>query len=90
MKIPKKLSIGGHTVKVVLKELNEIDGEFDKETNTIYVDPRLSESQQAATLLHEIFHAMNSEFEGVNHVLMESLSQQLFQVLRDNKINFGG
>lgn len=85
------LRIGGHTIKVIYTDLPDgVDGEFSTEDNTIRISKDIAESQQEATLLHEIMHVLNAQFdEGVFHVLLESLSQQLFQVLKDNKLRFG-
>lgn len=91
MNLPRSLKIGGHTVKVVLCELPDgVDGEYDTETNTIKLRKTLSKTQLEATLIHEIFHALNSQFddEGVMHALLESLSQQFYAVLATNKLNF--
>lgn len=64
-------------------------GEFDQTTDTISLNENLSASQTGATLLHEILHVCNSELgDGINHIISESLAQQLFQVLKDNPLNF--
>ena len=92
MKIPKKLKIGGHTYEVRLVDDGEalfLDGEgaISRDTHIIEINSRYPQSEKEATLLHEIFHALNATFdEGTNHMLVESLSQQLYQVLKDNKM----
>ncbi|MCK9371003.1 hypothetical protein M0R04_13920 [Candidatus Dojkabacteria bacterium] len=90
MKIPDQLKIGGHIVKVELIDLGEsLDGEFDSQKNRIALNSKLPPSQMEASLLHEILHACNAGFSGddsVIHVLMESISQQLYQVLKDNDL----
>lgn len=90
MNFPKTIKVGAHTIKIVFCELPDgTDGEFTTEDNTIKIDSRLAPSQKQVTLIHEIFHALNSQFdEDPYHALMESLAQQWFQVLRDNKLNF--
>lgn len=90
MKFPKSLRIGGHTIKVTLFDAPDgIDGDFSSETNEIRIDKKLPPSQRAVTLLHEILHACNSEFnKPFEHIILESLSQQLYQVLTDNKLKF--
>lgn len=90
MKLPKTLKVGGHTIKVTVYPLPDgVDGEFSTETNEIRISDRLAPSQIGATLLHEIMHAMNSEFDkDLEHIILESLSQQLYQVLHDNKLSF--
>jgi len=89
MKIPKKIKIGGHEFKIVFKKASLVDegnadsGSLDTDSNTIEINEKLTQSQKEVTLLHEIFHAMNTE---LNEVMVESLSQQLYQVFMDNKM----
>lgn len=90
MTIPEQLKIGGHVVKVVksLSLPDDVNGEFDSRTMTITLDGQLPESLQASTLIHEVFHVLNSTFseEQMGHALLDSLSEQLYQVLSDNDL----
>ena len=91
MKIPKKLKIGGHSVKVVFTDrLPDNDcGYADFENDLIKIDAKLSQSMKEITLIHEIFHWINSDFHSdgvISHSLLESLSQQFYQVLKDNRL----
>lgn len=89
MNIPKKLHIGGHDFKVEIKKMEQGEaGQCSYNKNIITIDSDLAQSQREATLFHEIFHAINSEFHSslMGHAWMESLSQQLYQVLKDNKM----
>ena len=87
MKIPNKLKIGGHTYKVFLKkeweDSKDEDGYCDVTKNEIVLKASMSQSCKEVTLLHEIFHALNSVLD---HTVMDSLSEQLYQVLKDNKL----
>lgn len=86
MNIPKTLKIGGHIYKVEItdKGLNEEDyGELDMETNTIRINSKIPKTNQESTLLHEILHALNTTLD---HELLDSLSEQMYQVLKDNKL----
>jgi len=88
-KIPKTLKIGGHTIKVLIKKLESgNDGESNSHENTITLDARLPASQMEATLIHEAFHMMNATWSGSRegHMFLESLSQQTYQFLSDNKL----
>lgn len=90
MKIPKELKIGGHIVKIIeSKNLKSYEcGYTDFDKNEILIHEKLSQSMKELTLIHEIFHFMNSEIHSENswsHALLESLSQQIYQVLKDNK-----
>lgn len=77
------------TYKVSIEPLEEAYGEFDRDTQTIKVSSKLPRNEREAALLHEIFHGLNAGFEAGGdaspiHMLMESLSLQLYQVLVDN------
>lgn len=90
MKIPKQLKIGGHTfqVKLVPKNIfsdSDTVGFCSLDDNTISIAESLTQSQKEAALLHEIMHAMNWCLE---ENILESLSQQFYQVLKDNKLSF--
>lgn len=85
MNLPKQLKIGGHLINIELKRLDNLNGEFDYETNTIFISSDLTDSQKESTLLHEIFHVMNTSVdEGYGHALIDSFAEQLYQVLKDN------
>lgn len=90
MRIPKKLKIGGHSIKIVVGKVAEGDcGEFDVMKNQIIINKNLPQSQQEATLIHEIFHVLNTTFDNghnFSHSLLDSLSEQFYQVLSDNKL----
>lgn len=87
MKIPKQLKIGGHLVTVFLDttkfETDDKCGHADANKNEIVIDSNLSQSQQESTLLHEILHFINAPLD---HALLDSLAEQLYQVLKDNNL----
>ncbi len=86
MTIPKYLKIGAHDIVIKIEQSDfepEACGETDYRKNTIVIDGKLPETQQGATLIHEILHYINASMD---HTLLESLSQQLYQVLHDNKM----
>lgn len=87
MKIPTKLKIGGHMVTVLEKEMDDC-GTFDDEKMTITINSKMPQSRKESTLIHEIMHVFNSTLsesrEG--HSLQDSLAEQLYQVLKDNKL----
>lgn len=88
MKIPKTLKIGGHVVRIdCSKVLEDENGHASLQENTIRVCASLPKSQKEATLVHEIFHFLNTTLdEGDGHRLLDSLSEQLYQVLSDNRM----
>lgn len=90
-KLPKKLKIGGHIFSIdESKELEGANGKTFYSKNLIEIDKTLVQDQKESTLLHEIFHCMNACFDEkeLGHMLLDSLSEQLYQVLKDNKLHF--
>lgn len=88
MKIPKQLKVGGHIIKVdSTSELPGEDGSFSSRENMIRICKLLPQSQKEMTLIHEILHSLNSTFhQGDKHTILDSLAEQLYQVLSDNKM----
>jgi hypothetical protein len=82
MKIPSKLKIGGHVFRVVVKEMSEC-GLTKRTLNEIWIANDLSQTQKEVTLIHEILHAINGEQD---HKLLDSFSEQIYQVLKDNNL----
>lgn len=74
---------------VTLAELpDDIMGEADIFTNEIKINNKLPQSQQEATLFHEVLHFLNwtLDSEPMGHIFIESLAEQLYQVLAENKL----
>lgn len=86
MQIPKTLKIGGHTIKVII-EKRKLEttawAHADKGKNEIVLDGGLPQSQMESTLIHEILHLINNPLD---HALLDSLAEQLYQVLKDNNL----
>ena len=86
MQIPRQLKIGGHQIKVRLTpDLNDC-GQADRDKNEILLRLDLAPSQLESSLFHEIFHHLNSSLEETHHGLLDSLAEQFYQVLADNKM----
>lgn len=85
MQLPTHLKIGAHDYRLVVANSWEgCDGELgetDYEQEVIYIKSGLSDTATFQVLFHEIFHVVNSK---IDHVLLESLSEQFAQVLLDN------
>ena len=89
MIIPKKLKVGGHIIIIdCTQELENRNGEFVITKNLIKICKTLPQSQKEITLIHELFHAMQCGWSdsAMSHLFLESMSQQLYQVLTDNKL----
>ena len=104
MNIPNTLKIGGHIVKINktddMPTMSGNMGESWNAYNSIKVNTHFPESQQAITLIHEILHhimsnlgyAYKKDENDSSHIhteqTVEALAQGLFQVLRDNNLDF--
>ena len=98
MKIPDKIKIGGHWVNVVrVESFDGHDGMAGQAKHTkmeillaekCYGDEQ-AESNVAVGLLHEIVHHVDSLYQtGLKERQVDTLSEGLFQVLRDNELDF--
>lgn len=97
MEIPETLKIGAHTYSVVLEDA---DGESDSRFGhcytrklQIYIDPRVSPSQQEETLLHEAMHAICSQLRAFpsteagaddEEKLVQSMGHAIYLLLKEN------
>lgn len=100
MKIPEKIKIGGHIVKVIypycFKEILGTVGQWDSQLKEIRItdkDPGGSQRAKSAiivTFIHEVLHAIDNltgrhNFEDANgEKAVEGYSEAIYQVLIDN------
>lgn len=80
------LKIGAHKVQIILKPSFNPDGEHgfaESLENTITLRSDQSQTQLESSLLHEIGHLINPT---LNHVVLDSLFEQIYQVLKDNDL----
>ena len=98
MQIPEKIKIGWRTYSIEQGERRfgsnggDLYGEIQYEKGEIYLYEGQSEENKWVTLLHEIIHGIffmtgQSEYRG-NEDLTTLLSENLYQVLKDNKLHF--
>ena len=93
MFIPEKIKLGGHIITVEMVSPKEIhsSGEYHNFYHTIRIEKDIDskESRIAEIFLHEILEAikMKNNLE-IDHVHLTVFSESLFQVLRDNKLDF--
>lgn len=90
MEIPQKIKIGGHTYTIIVTDdKNIVDedsyGNRDDSKMEIALSKKVFHSQQEETLLHEILHCINNE---LSEVTIQNIAQGLYQVLKDNKLQF--
>ena len=101
MKKINSLKIGGHIVKVKWEnEMPVMSGDLGDSWvayNSIHICTLYPESQQQEALLHEIIHYVlhnlghkNDDDKDPIHTEENviAISQSLYQVLKDNKLNF--
>ncbi len=96
MKMPGNLKIGGHPYEVFVRR-REVDdgstclGSCNNVLQKIWIEMDCPQSAQEETLLHEIFEAINFNYEmQLSHPQITVLSSVLYQVLKDNCICFDG
>ena len=93
MKIPNKIKVGGHTITVEFADTKTIDdsGAYNNFHNNIRIlkEKGAPEDNIAEILLHEIIEAIKCKNNlELDHTVLTVLSESLFQVMRDNKLNF--
>ena len=95
MNIPTKIRILGQQWSVLWQpHLAGSDGKallglMDDETNTITLRSNLRPNQMASTFLHEIIEALVASCDlKINHSTIATLESGLYQVLKDNKLDF--
>lgn len=94
MTIPPVLKIGGHLYTVILtidQELLEgALGCMSEKEGKIWIDSGAPASIQESTLLHEIMHVMTTTLseKDIGHALIDAISEQFYQVLKDNRLHF--
>jgi len=95
MKIPSKIKISGHDIKIVKKKNLFSDGERVWGLAYLHLNKielatdLLPESKIAETFIHEVLHIICA-IHGISITEKENqaIALSLFQVLRDNKLKF--
>ena len=100
MKIPKKIKILGREIKIVFdKELanrEDVSGSAHYRYEKIFIQPSVegkprSEDDIGITFVHELLHFIGfyiAEDKLSDEKLIKRLSEVLYQVLKDNKLDF--
>ena len=85
MKIPQKINMGGHTITVTVRRLEDNHGYFDAEKLEIHIDSTSPESIKAETFIHEIIEAACFFAEiTIPHQCIQSLGLLMAQAIWDN------
>lgn len=89
MKIPKYIKVGGQRITILRDEIaGGYDGDYGwtkNDENIIYVSKNLPPTREAEVFLHEILHMINGY---LTEKECDYLSGALYQVIKDNKLNF--
>ena len=85
---PKTVKLGTHKYKVKLVKESDFFyadkiGLTDKTKGIIFINKNLIQTEKDSTLWHEILHVINGE---LSEVIVDSLSQQIVGVLKDNNL----
>lgn len=95
MQIPTGLKIGGHTYRVQFDSTLRGDdglvciGQHRGPEELIVLHSGFPPGTQEACLIHEILEALNWSLElGLEHRQISALEEGLYQVLKDNHLNF--
>ena len=92
MNIPDIIKIGGHYFEVKKTTSKYVSNTATCENfyNLIQINTDAAQSAQDEALLHEIVEAIDTanDFK-LSHMIISTLAENLYQVLKDNKLNFG-
>lgn len=86
MNIPTMVKIGGHILKVREVEFGDDDelcGDNSYTNGEIRLNKKLPRTQKEASFIHEAMHTMNTTLD---HELLDSLAEQIYQFLKDNNL----
>ena len=99
MIIPNKIKIGAHEYQVIRDDDGaDEDARFGHcmpRRLRIYVDPRVPQSQQEETLIHEVLHAVCDQVRAFSKQetgrdeeerVVQSLGHGIYQFLKDNDL----
>lgn len=81
--IPERIKSQGIWWTIRFTDDIENSGETDYDNQEILIRESLSDEMKEAVFLHEIFHTLNTT---IDHPLLDSLSMQLYQVLKENHL----
>jgi len=86
MKIPNEIKMGGHTITVTIRRLEDNHGYFDAEKLQIHIDSASPESIQNETFIHEVIEAACFFAEiALPHPNIQSLGLLMAQAICDNQ-----
>jgi hypothetical protein len=89
VKVPKSLKIGGFNIDIRYAAAPLTHGTFDSEKLIIELCESNNDQRMGSTLVHEIIEVINDLNElDLDHGKITILGNQLYQILKDNKLVF--
>jgi hypothetical protein len=93
MKIPANIKLAGHTIKIKFADTahSSSSGRYNNYHNLIALESEKDtpEDNISEAFLHEIIEAIKAKNNlDLDHVALTVLSESLFQVIRDNNLDF--
>jgi len=95
MTIPDHLKIGGRVVKIrrcFSVDMNGVSGNYNDWAGIIRIsnDADINPEEPKIALIHEIVECLNKRHEyNLEHPIIQGLAENLYQVLKDNRLYFG-
>ena len=94
MRLPKKLTIAGHTITVeyrkkLFMDNHECWGIYDDGKHKIYLAMKMDPTRKAEILLHEAIHAISDiHLLHLSEKAVKILGIEVLALIRNNKLNF--
>ena len=89
MKIPSKIKISGQEYSVSQVRGMADSGNSDTSNNIILIKEDMAQTEKESCLLHEIIEVINANNDfNLNHQTIQTFENCLYQVLKDNKLEF--
>jgi hypothetical protein len=92
MKLPKTITVAGHTIKIVYKKaliVNGVEcwGVWSDDSHTIYLKSGMDRTRKLEIFLHEVIHAISDiHILSLSEKSVKLLALELLATIRNNKI----
>ena len=94
MRVPKQLSIAGHTIQVKYVKVLRYGGDdcwglWDDDKHIIYLKMGMDKTREMEVLLHESMHAIEDIIDiELGEEILDRLAREVLALIRNNKLNF--
>jgi len=73
----------------IIEKKTDLFGLCDSETKEIWIKKGLSRQERAMTLIHELLHAIENEYDlHIDHSLVYKLEKPIYDLIVDNWVYF--